>query len=59
MDHAWARSLREQCAEQSTAFFFKQSAAWRTELGIELDGQIVRAYPTPRIPSRPSAFSLT
>lgn len=59
MDHAWARSLRDQCAEQSTSFFFKQSAAWRTELGIELDGQIVRAYPIPRIPASSNDLLLT
>jgi hypothetical protein len=29
-------------------FFFKQSAAFRTEMGIELDGRIVRKYPTPQ-----------
>ena len=25
--------------------FFKQSAAHRTEMGIELDGEIIREYP--------------
>lgn len=48
MEHAWARSLRDQCGEQGAAFFFKQSSAPRTEMGIELDGKIVREYPTPR-----------
>ena len=42
------RTLRTQAAIAGTAFFFKQSAAPRTEMGIELDGQLVRAYPTPR-----------
>lgn len=36
MPHAWARALRDACLEQGTAFFFKQSAAWRTELGTAL-----------------------
>lgn len=50
MDHAWVRNIRSQCREQGATFFFKQSAAPRTEMGIELDGKIVRDYPTPRIP---------
>jgi len=49
MDHAWARSIRDQCREAGVAYFFKQSAAPRTEMGIELDGQIIRQFPTPRI----------
>jgi protein gp37 len=53
MDVAWARSMRRKCAAEGVAFFFKQSAAIRTEMGIELDGQIVREYPTPRV-ARPS-----
>ena len=32
-----------------TAFFHKQSAHRFTERGVELDGQVVREYPTPRI----------
>lgn len=47
MDHAWARSIRDQCAESGTAFFFKQSSAYRTEMGITLDGKIVREFPEP------------
>jgi len=45
MDHAWARSLRDQCKVAGVPFFFKQSASQRTEQGIELDGQIIREYP--------------
>jgi protein gp37 len=40
--------MHRKCSENGTAFFHKQSAGWRTELGIELDGQIVREYPIPR-----------
>ena len=40
---------REILIAYCTAFFHKQSAGWRTELGIELDGKIVREYPTPRV----------
>lgn len=48
MDIEWARDLRDQCRENEVAFFFKQSAAPRTEMGIRLDGEIVREYPVPR-----------
>lgn len=47
----WARVMHAKCSENGTAFFHKQSAGWRTELGIELDGRIVREYPTPRVPA--------
>ncbi len=46
-DVQWARDMRRRCAAAGAAFFYKQSAAPRTEMGIELDGQIVRAHPTP------------
>jgi protein gp37 len=49
MDVQWARDMRTKCEENGTAFFFKQSAAFRTEKGIELDGEIVRNFPTPRL----------
>jgi protein gp37 len=48
-DVNWARSVRDQCARLFIAFFYKQSSAYRTEMGIELDGQIIRQYPTPRL----------
>ena len=48
MDLAWVRTLREQAKAAGTAFFFKQSAAPRTEMGIRLDGRIIREYPRPR-----------
>lgn len=49
-DKDWARVMHAKCSDNGTAFFHKQSAGWRTELGIELDGRIVREYPTPRVP---------
>lgn len=49
MDHEWVRELRAKATRARTAFFFKQSAAPRTEMGITLDGQVVREYPTPRV----------
>lgn len=49
MDLQWARDMRDTCERKGVAYFFKQSAAYRTEMGIELDGEIVRNYPTPRV----------
>ena len=37
MPHEWARDIRDQCVEKGVAFFFKQSAAYRTEMGTELE----------------------
>lgn len=48
MDVEWARSVRDQCKAAGVAYFFKQSAAPRTEMGIQLDGKVVREYPKPR-----------
>jgi protein gp37 len=48
-DVQWARDMRARCEEQGIAFFYKQSAAPRTEMGIRLDGQIVRQYPESRM----------
>lgn len=45
MDLDWVRDIRKRCESGTTTFFFKQSAAPRTEMGIELDGKIVRNYP--------------
>jgi protein gp37 len=36
MNHAWARHIRDQCVDAHVAFFFKQSAAYRTEQGVFL-----------------------
>jgi len=44
-DKQWARDMRSKCSAEGVAFFHKQSSGWRTELGIELDGEIVREYP--------------
>lgn len=55
MDPQWARDMRTKCEEAGIAFFYKQSAAFRTEKGIELDGEIVRNFPTPRTVNRTSA----
>jgi protein gp37 len=47
-DKQWARDMYARCKASGTAFFHKQSSARRTEMGIELDGKIVRFYPSPR-----------
>jgi len=47
----WAREMKAKCENDDVAYFFKQSSAFRTEQGIELDGEIVRKFPIPRIPT--------
>lgn len=47
-DKQWARDTLAYCRRRGIAFFHKQSAAPKTEMGIELDGRIVREFPTPR-----------
>jgi protein gp37 len=47
-DVSWARSIRDRCLAAGVAFFYKQSAAPRTEMGTTLDGRMAREYPTPR-----------
>lgn len=36
MEHAWARSIREQCRRDDVRFFFKQSAGRHPETGTDL-----------------------
>lgn len=45
MPHAWARDLRDRALASGVPFFFKQSAAPRTEMGVELDGERWEQYP--------------
>lgn len=45
MDHQWARDIRDKCQDREIAFYFKQSSAPRTEMGIELDGVLHEEYP--------------
>jgi protein gp37 len=47
-DLAWPRAIHKKCTATGCTFFYKQSAAYRTEMGIELDGKLVRYFPTPR-----------
>jgi protein gp37 len=53
MDHAWAREIRDQCQREQVAFFFKQSAAIRTEMGTQLDGREWKEYPLLTSPESP------
>ncbi len=55
-DLSWPREMRRRCEEANVAFFYKQSAAIRTEMGTTLDGQTVRQYPIPRL-VLPTLFS--
>jgi protein gp37 len=48
MDPAWVRSVRDQCVEQSVAFFFKQwGGVMKHRAGRELDGRTWDEFPTP------------
>lgn len=44
-DPQWARDIRARCEAAGVVFFFKQAPAYRTEQIIELDGEVVRAWP--------------
>jgi protein gp37 len=59
MDHAWARELLSKARAHGTAFYFKQSSAPRTEMGIDLDGIRYEEYPRdePRGPRRKGGAS--
>jgi three-Cys-motif partner protein len=50
MDHAWVREIRNQCVTHGIAFFFKQSAAPRSEMGtmlLEEDGSAAQWWQYP------------
>jgi protein gp37 len=49
-DPRWPRDVRDRCAEMGTAFFFKQTAAYKTETApylIEQDGTCWQYYQYP------------
>lgn len=58
MDLDWARSLRDRCDLAETAFYFKQSAGFTTETGIELDGRRHEEYPLPHPADQRLVYSL-
>lgn len=41
----WARAIRDRCREAGVAFFHKQSAGYRSGLGVELDGELIHEFP--------------
>lgn len=41
----WPRDMRAACSKSGSAFFYKQSPAFRTEMGTTLDGEVVRKFP--------------
>lgn len=45
MDRQWARRILNICRARDIAFFYKQSAAIRTEMGTQLDGITYHEYP--------------
>lgn len=53
-DKQWARDMYAKCQLADVAFFHKQSAARFTERGIDLDGQIIRHFPSVRV-ARPNS----
>jgi protein gp37 len=58
MEHEWAHKIVAKCRQYKVAPFFKQSAAPRTEMGIELGGQIIREYPVTPYSKRRNVFTL-
>lgn len=49
MDLAWARDMQRRCRDAGVAYFFKQNAAPRTEMGIDVLGGVYRDYPVPQV----------
>lgn len=61
MPHEWARNIRDQCVDAGVAFFFKQSAAYRTEMGTlleEADGTLTEWQQFPEIATEPTDAQL-
>ncbi len=50
IDAAWVRELRDRCAEEHVAFFFKQWGGHRAKSnGRELDGRLHDENPEPKV----------
>jgi protein gp37 len=47
-DVAWAHAMKTRCDAAGVTFFFKQSSAPRTEMGIDAMGEVIRPFPLPR-----------
>ncbi len=46
---AWAQDMRDKCRAAGVPFFFKQSSGIRTEMGVTLDGDLIREFPLSKI----------
>jgi protein gp37 len=46
-DLQWARDIRDACADSGTAFFYKQTAAFKPGQGATLDGVVHHNWPAP------------
>ena len=55
MEMSWARELRDACVEQGTAFYFKQSDAFRTEMRCYLVEEDGRCFEWRQMPGELSA----
>lgn len=56
MDHQWAREIRDECVKRSIPYFFKQDAAFQTEVRcwlVEEDGSCWRWEQYPHEPLKP------
>lgn len=58
-EYAWPRDARDQCRAWSVPYFHKQSNGPRTEMGIELDGVIIRQYPNTGDRSTPAVANVS
>jgi protein gp37 len=54
-DKQWARDIMARCRSAGVAFFHKQSSAFQSERGIELDGVVYHEFPIPRRTVAPAA----
>jgi protein gp37 len=55
MDPAWALAVRDACRRHRVPFFFKQSAAYRPETGVQLAGREYREVPRRALTGKGSA----
>ena len=46
-DPEWPRTMKVKCEKAGVAYFYKQSPAYRTEIGTTLDGESIKQYPIP------------
>jgi len=54
MNHEWVWNMRDLCISTGTAFFFKQSSAYRTELGTSLQHEDGAFWSWQQYPGKPS-----